>query len=129
MPHDTNTVDKAVIPYYAPETEKVMPTQNIDGIDYIGVISIPACGLELPIIREYSESALKTAPCRYFGSVYTNDLLIAGHNYRAHFGSISRLSSGDDIVFTGVEGDVFVYEVVEIEVLPANAIEEMVAGE
>lgn len=101
-----------------------MPTQNIDGIDYIGVISIPACGLELPIIREYSESALKTAPCRYFGSV-----VIAGHNYRAHFGSISRLSSGDEIVFTGVEGDVFVYEVVEIEVLPANAIEEMVAGE
>lgn len=128
-PDGTKIGEETETPDYLLAPDMQMPTQNINGYDYIGVLSISACGLELPVISETSMPGLKIAPCRYFGSAYTNDLVIAGHSYRAHFGSLSKLSRGDEVVFTDVDGNVFVYEVVETEVLPPNAVEEMTCGE
>ena len=52
--------------------------------------------------------------------------MIAGHNYRSHFGPIRDLESGDPVTFTDVEGTVYAYTVAEAEVLPPTAIGEMV---
>ena len=51
---------------------------NVRGNDYIGIIEIPALNLELPIMSEFTYDKLKIAPCRYFGSIRTNDLVICG---------------------------------------------------
>jgi len=58
---------------------------EIDGNNYIGVIDIPCLGLSLPIISDWSYPNLKIAPCRYKGSAYQDNLIIAGHNYQSHF--------------------------------------------
>ncbi|MGN0202996.1 MAG: sortase [Coprococcus sp.] len=106
-----------------------MTEVEIDGVFYIGYVSIPVLNLELPVISEWNYSRLMIAPCRYAGSTKTGDLVIAGHNYTRHFGSLHRLHIGDTVIFTDMDGIVVHYEVMSVEVLEPTAVEEMTAGE
>lgn len=105
---------------------KDMPTVVIDGVEYIGVLSIPKLGIDLPVKNEWSYVGLRTSPCRYVGSAYKNDLVICAHNYNHHFGQLKTLEYGTEIIFTDVVGNIFKYEISEIETLMPTAVEEMV---
>ena len=117
------------VPEYVLHPDMEMPTVEIDGVEYIGTLTIPALGLELPIVSAWSDALLDLAPCRYTGSAYLGDLIIAGHNYRGHFGSLYRLAPGDEVQFTDAAGNMFSYGVSEIQELPGTALEEMEAGD
>lgn len=106
-----------------------MPTVEIDGNDYIGYLSIPDLEINLPVMAEWDYVRLKTAPCRYYGSTKTNDLVIAAHNYFCHFGKISELEQGDKISFTDMNGTVTDYQVEVIDILSPAAVEEMTSGD
>ena len=106
-----------------------MPVVMLDGYEYVGYVEIPALGLKLPVISEWSDAKLKKAPCRYSGSAYLKNMIIAGHNYRTHFSGIKRLNPGDSVVFTDADGNVFSYEVAEIETVGGYDIEKMEAGD
>lgn len=116
------------LPDYVRYPEMEMPVKTVDGQDYIGILSIPALELELPVISQWSYPRLKTAPCRYSGSAYAGDLILAGHNYASHFGSLKLLQAGDRITFTDVDGNVFSYRVELVEILEPTAVEEMTGG-
>ena len=120
---------EAVIPDYVLNPNMEMPVQNLDGRDFIGMLEIPALNLELPIVSQWSYDALRQAPCRYTGSAYQDNLVIAAHNYQSHFGSLQKLAEGELVRFTDVDGNVFEYEVAVRETLPPTAIEEMTSGE
>ena len=122
------TLEEAYFPDYILNPEMDMPEKEVDGQKYIGVLRIPALSLELPVISEWSYPGLKESPCRYTGSAYLNTMVIAGHNYFSHFGHLKNLSLGDEITFTDVDGNVFRYEVIELETLSPFAIEEMTGG-
>lgn len=129
---ETNTaalLEEVEIPDYLLNPDMEMPVENIDGIDYIGVLRIPTLELELPIISEWSYQKLKIAPCRYSGSAYQDDLIIAAHNYNSHFGNLKNLRDGDTATFTDMDGNVFTYEMVELEILQPTDIEGMESGE
>lgn len=115
-------------PLYERYPEMEMPTAEVDSDRYIGMLKIPTLALELPIMADWSEGKLKRTPCRYAGSAYTKDLVIAGHNYRSHFGKLVHLNVGDLITFTDMDGNVFSYEVVVLETLLPTAVEEMTNG-
>lgn len=117
------------VPAYVADPDMEMPTVTVEGNDYIGQLDIDALGLSLPVISEWSYPALKVAPCRYTGSAYQDNMIIAAHNYSSHFGRLSQLSAGDAVRFTDVDGHVFTYTVSQIEDLPGTAIEEMQAGD
>ena len=112
-----------------PDPNREMPDANVDGHDYIGCLSIPSLGLELPIMATWNYPKLRIAPCRYSGSLYLDDLVIMAHNYSRHFGNIKDLRSGDVITFTDMESTTVEYEVIALDVLEPTAIEEMTAGE
>lgn len=101
---------------------------EIDGYAYIGYISIPSLGLELPVMSSWSYPQLKIAPCRYYGSVKTRDLVIAAHNYSRHFGNIKNLSAGDQVYFIDVEGVISSYEVAEVDTLNPTDVENMTSS-
>ncbi|MGN0373290.1 MAG: sortase [Enterocloster sp.] len=101
----------------------------IDGEKYIGMLEIPALKLELPVMGEWSYPKLRIAPCRYTGSVYQNDMIIAGHNYDSHFGRLKELQAGDEITLTNVHGITYFYKVISQEILEKNAVEEMQEGD
>ena len=54
-----------------------MPVVTVDGNDYIGYLSVPSLGLELPIMSDWDYDKLQLAPCRQLGSVYTDDLVLS----------------------------------------------------
>lgn len=107
----------------APREE--MTVKTVDGRDYIGTLTVPALGLELPILSEWSYDGLKIAPGRYSGSTFTEDLTICAHNYAAHFGRLSSLSLGTPIEFRDMDGVVWTYEVSEITELGPLDVAEM----
>lgn len=117
------------LPDYVRFPDMEMPVETVDGMDYIGILCIPALELELPIISRWSYPNLKIAPCRYSGSAYLDDLILCGHNFASHFGNLKNLSQGDLAIFTDMDGNVFTYEMVERETLLSTEIEEMESGD
>jgi sortase A len=106
-----------------------MPTVKIDDNYYIGMLEIPSLNLKLPIISSWSYDDLSIAPCRFSGSVYTNDMVIAGHNYKTHFGRLRSLDIGDEIKFTDTDGNEFLYKVSDLEILSPTSVDEMQSGD
>lgn len=94
-----------------------MTEVEIDGYSYIGYLSIPKLELELPIMADWDYARLRIAPCRYTGSVRGEDLVIMAHNYASHFGGLAKLSEGDNVIFTDMDGITTVYEVVAQDIL------------
>ena len=97
----------------------------IDGRAYIGYLTVASQSLELPILAECSDANLKIAPCCYNGSVYESGFVLAGHNYRSHFGRLTNLHIGDSVSFTNAFGAVTEYTVVELQSLRPTAVSSM----
>lgn len=106
-----------------------MPKIEVDGEWYIGTVAIPAIGLELPILSDWSEEKLKLAPCRYDGSAYSNNLVLAAHNYQSHFGHIENLLIDDEVIVTDIDGNLFRYGVVSMEIIDGSDSERMQTGD
>lgn len=106
-----------------------MPTEEVDGNWYVGVLRVPSLGLELPVMSDWSYPDLRVAPCRYAGSAYADNMVIAAHNYSTHFGRLGELSYGAEVSFTDVRGNVFVYKVSALEKLGPYDVVEMVESE
>lgn len=102
-----------------------LPVVELDGYEYVGTVSIPAIGIDLPVMSEWSYPRLKIAPCRQFGSSRTDDLVIAAHNYVSHFGKLSSLTAGDSVTFTDMDGIVNEYVVNKVEVLDPHSVEKV----
>lgn len=117
------------LPDYMRNPEMEMPTETIDGEEYIGFLQIPSLELTLPVISRWSYPRLMLAPCRYSGSVYSKDLVIAAHNYQSHFGDLKNLQVGDQVAFVDVEGNAFSYRVELCEILNPNEVENMTSSD
>lgn len=111
------------------EEDVKMEELEVDGNGYVGYLRLPALGLELPVLGDWSYRKLNIAPCRYTGSVRGENLVIMAHNYRSHFGKLSRLSLGDSVSFTDINGNTTAYEVVGKDILEPTAVEEMTSGD
>lgn len=109
--------------------QKEMTVVEIDGYGYIGFLSIPALNLELPVMTDWSYPQLKISPCRYTGSVFSDDLVVMAHNYARHFGTLSDLRPGETVIFADMDAQTITYEVVAVDILAPTAVEEMTAGE
>jgi sortase A len=114
------------IPPYVLDPDMEMPTLTINGRDYIGRVDIPSLGLSLPVISQWSDANLNVAPCRYTGSAYQNNLVLAGHNYKSQFGPLKDIQVGDTVLFTDADGNVFSYTVARTERVEPTDIDGMV---
>ncbi|MDE7364263.1 MAG: sortase [Ruminococcus sp.] len=101
---------------------------EIDGNTYIGFISIPELSLELPVMSEWNYDNLKISPCRYKGTAFDGNLIIAAHNYQTHFGRLKEIYNGLKIYFTDGDGKVREYEIQQVETIDGQDIEAMELG-
>jgi sortase A len=104
-----------------------MPTVSVYGRKYIGVLSIPALGLELSVMDSCDDRAMDISPGCFSGSAYNPGFVIGGHNYVSHFGRLNRLRSGNIIVFTDMNGVQFRYKVNAVEVIKDTAVEDLIS--
>lgn len=107
----------------------IMTEKIIDGYAYIGYLTIPDLDLELPVMSGWDSQRLLKSPCRFTGTLKGEDLVIMAHNYNAHFGRLSKLSEGAMVQFMDMDGNQWNYSVAAMDILPAEAVEEMTAGE
>lgn len=88
-----------------------------DNYDVDGVLEVPDLGLKLPVLSQYTEDLLKISPCIYQGPEdgQSRRLVIAGHNYRTHFGRLDRLAPGAELSYTTLDGTAARYRVTALE--------------
>ena len=97
----------------------------IENEEYIGYIDIPSIEIKLPILRNYSESALNISPTVYKYDLETNQLIIGGHNYKRHFSKLKNVSVGEQLSMTNSEGDIYTYEILEILTLDGYDVDAL----
>jgi sortase A len=117
------------IPFPGDERVVRMPSVIVDGRAYIGSLSIPALELELPVLADWDFESLDLAPCRFHGSIVTDDLVIAGHNYQSHFAGVEKLRQNDEVAFVNMEGDELRYRVSALETLAPSETEKMIESD
>ncbi len=110
------------------DTPQQVNNREVQGINYIGFITLPSLNLELPVAGELNEGVLSWTPCVYNGSAPTGDLIIAAHNYSSHFRNIDGLVCGDTVYYTDVDGNVYEYQVTNTEIISGTDAQAMVAG-
>lgn len=131
-PDASDKEDKQNIPDYLLNPDMDMPEytlKSLGDVACIGILEIPALDLELPVISSWSYSSLRLAPCRYTGSAYKGDLVIAAHNYQSHFGGLRTLPEGSEVFFTDAVGNRFSYYVAVTEALTPWSVDDMTSGE
>ena len=106
-----------------------MKAVEVDGHLCVGYVSIPRLELELPVLAECTDANLKISPCLFTGTTMEDNLTIAGHNYRRHFGPIRRLKPGNDIIFVDMDGNAIHYQVAAVDAVPPTAVEEVTSGQ
>lgn len=110
-----------------PKEEVIFPAEmtvkEIDGYGYIGYLNIEKLELSLPVMDTWDYDRLNIAPCRHFGTIGTCDLVIAGHNFKEHFGRLDELEAGDELSFTDMDGRTANYAVERLEILDPNAVD------
>lgn len=131
-PDASDKEDEQNIPDYLLNPDMDMPEytlKSLGDVACIGILEIPALDLELPVISSWSYSSLRLAPCRYSGSAYKGDLVIAAHNYQSHFGGLRTLPEGSEVFFTDAVGNRFSYYVAVMEALTPWSVDDMTSGE
>ena len=117
---ENETENKVTDPF-----DEEMTVREIDGYGYIGYISVPALDIDLPVMSEWDYGRLKIAPCRYYGSTKTDNLVIAAHNYKVHFGYLGNLKAGDSVSFTDMDSNVIDYIVNSVELLLPTDVDKV----
>jgi LPXTG-site transpeptidase (sortase) family protein len=134
-----DTVDES--PYLAYEQEAVCeyepapPPEPLDlsafpgGIIPIGILTIDAIGLVLPVMEGVDEPELRIAPGRVPETAQIGEIgnaVIAGHRnftFGSMFNRLGEVEIGDIISFQALSGEVMAFEVFEILViLPTDQI-------
>ena len=106
-----------------------MPTVELDGYQYIGVLDVESVELSLPVMDRWDYDRLKISPCRFAGNVYQDNLVICAHNYAQHFTPLKYVPIGTEVKFTDAEGNVFRYAVSSIDTVGPNDVERMIYGD
>lgn len=112
-------------PDYILNPDMKLPEKTVDGHTCVGYLEIPAFELKLVVLSHLNNANLRIAPCLYNGTPYKGNFVIAAHNYLSHFGRLKNLETGEKIIFTDIDGNVFNYEVISRETLMPDNIEQM----
>lgn len=100
----------------------------VDGEKYLGILAIPAIGVELPVSYDYSYEQMSESLCRYSGSLEDKDMIICGHNYRSFLQDLDQVDEGDSIFFTDFRGASYEYTVNEIQLIGGYELSKLLEG-
>ncbi|MBQ3150400.1 MAG: sortase [Clostridia bacterium] len=126
---DSVVKSEDLLPDYVVNPDMDMPFKIVEGKEYVGKVDIWSKNLSLPVINNCTTVNLKYSPCRYEGTPYKNNFIIAAHNYRGQFAELKNLVTGDKITFTDMDGNVFNYEVMYTDVLDKTDVGPMSEGD
>ena len=95
--------------------DTAMPVVEIDGVDYVALLEIPAFGMKAPVADAWEGKILTTAVGRFWGSAYDRSLVIGGPDYPGMFDFCDDIETGTRITVTDMTGAQFTYTVSRID--------------
>ncbi|MBP3815962.1 MAG: sortase [Firmicutes bacterium] len=122
----SNSANLADLPDYIRFPDMELPVGTFDGQECIGILQLPTLDKEFAVIGDLTYDNLYYAPCRFYGTPYKNNMVIAAHNFYSHFTYIRNLELGDSVIFIDMAGNVFNYKVGDTEVLQPYEVEKMI---
>lgn len=96
-------------------SDSAMPVLEIGGTDYIALIEVPAYGVTLPVAGRWDTGKLSHYPCRFWGSVYDNSLVVGGSDQTGQFDFCDQINPGAEITVTALNGEEFTYSVERVD--------------
>ncbi|MBE6976019.1 MAG: sortase [Ruminococcaceae bacterium] len=93
--------------------QQEMPALELDGVDYVCLLEVPSQGVTLPVQSQWDTNALKSRPCKFWGSIYNGNCILGGSG--SQFDFCAKLDLGDSILLTDMEGTVFTCYVQRID--------------
>ena len=110
------------------EEQLVIQVEDFEA-EVIGILTIEKLSIHLPVLSEYTTGNLKFSVCCYERDYFAKSgrMVIAGHNYKSHFGRLSQMTNGDIVIFTDIHGNesqYYVTEIIEIDGEDAGALDE-----
>lgn len=123
-----SSIDQGEVPDYILNPDMDMPEIELEGLTCVGMIEIPALDIKLPVTSTFTYELVKVAPCRYYGTPYKKNMVIAAHNSWYHFGRLNTLKTKNKVIFTDAAGNRFVYRVDAIEALRPNSVKDVTSG-
>ncbi len=111
------------------ETVAEPPSLSVgDGV-YLGVLTIPSLDLKLPVDNHWSYAKLLYTPCVYLGSLAQDNLIIAAHNYEAHFSKLHEMNMGEEVTILDGAGTLHTYVLIAQEIIDETDLTGLEAGE
>ena len=119
---ETELMSSALVP--------VPVLEDVGGYLVIAKLMIESLSLDLPVIGEVSDAALKVSPCLYMGPsspAYPGNIVIVGHNNRnkTHFGRLNELKAGSIVLLSDKYGAEYRYEVYDTETIGPNEVDAL----
>lgn len=96
-------------------TDPAMPVLEINGVDYVALLDIPAVGSRLPVSSQWDDRNLDQSPCRFWGSSYEESLVIGGSDSPGQFDFCGRIHPGAAVILTAMNGEEFHYTIRRID--------------
>ena len=88
-----------------------MPSAEIGGEDFVGLIEVEPYGCRLPVGTNWVASDIDRFPLCYSGDIYRRDLVIGGSSQSGQFDFADVIEIGASVTFTDLYGHEFRYEV------------------
>lgn len=96
-------------------SDSAMPVLEMGKEDYIALVEVPGFGVTLPVCSSWDVGKLSGSPCRFWGSVYDNSLVIGGSDQKGQFDFCDRINPGAVITVTALNGEEFKYQVARVD--------------
>lgn len=100
---------------------KQYTAENGETYNIVGTIEIPSLNIKYPIMSEYTETLLKIAPTKYWGSNPNRigNMVILGHNYKntKFFSKLPKIKKDDIIKITDTNGKTLEYSVYDTYII------------
>ena len=94
--------------------DTMMPVLSVEGVDYIGIITIPAYEIEIPVASKWDEEKNKGILTKYYGSLSAHSLILGADNALGLFGFSGQITKDDNVFFTDTKGTVYTYSVDDV---------------
>ena len=119
-------VRSLVAPLPVPERAPSNPRAATPRVQH-GQLEIPSIGLSQPFFEGVTLTSIDRGPSHWPGSAMPGELgnvVIAGHRttHSRPFWDLDRVQPGDELIFTMLDGDRFVYTLDRLEIVPASGI-------
>lgn len=92
-----------------------MPSMEVDGVDVVGLLEIPAQDVILPIGAIWDTQTRTSFPSRFSGTVYDGSLIVGGYDQKGQFDCLKKMDVGESVTVTDMTGGVFSYTVARID--------------